>query len=70
MNKKELVITFITQGEKNFSLRIPNPKNDLNEGMVRPVAEQFIAGKIFRDKDPIQTVDSAHILTTTTDVIM
>ncbi|MDO5714750.1 MAG: DUF2922 domain-containing protein [Tissierellia bacterium] len=70
MNKKELVIHFVTEGEKNFTLRIPNPKDDLTEGIVRPIVEQMIADEIFRELDPIKIVESVHVLTTTTEPIM
>lgn len=70
MNKKELVINFITEAEKKFTLKLPNPKEGLEEGVVRPIVEQMVVDQIFRENDHIKTLESVSVLTTTVNPIM
>lgn len=66
--KKVLVLEFIDSAAKRFSLRIPDPKEDLTTGEVRAAMEDII------EKDPfvraLVSIDQAYIVTTTEEMLV
>ena len=67
-NAKKLVMVFATNGDKNVSLSVDNPKASLQEAQVKTAMETIIAQNIFapNDEDLVKCVE-AKIVTTNTN---
>ena len=67
-NAKKLVMVFATNGEKNVSLSVDNPKASLKEAQIKSAMETIVAQNIFapNGEDLIKCVE-AKIVTTNTN---
>ena len=67
-NAKKLVMVFATNGEKNVSLSVDNPKASLKEAQIKSAMETIVAQNIFapNGEDLIKCVE-AKIVNTNTD---
>ena len=67
-NAKKLVMVFATNGEKNVSLSVDNPKASLQETQIKSAMETIVAQNIFapNDEDLVRCVE-AKIVTTNTN---
>ena len=67
-NAKKLVMVFATNGEKNVSLSVDNPKASLKEAEIKSAMETIVAQNIFapNGEDLVKCVE-AKIVTTNTN---
>ena len=67
-NAKKLVMVFATNGEKNVSLSVDNPKASLKEAQIKSAMETIVAQNIFapNGEDLVKCVE-AKIVNTNTD---
>ena len=67
-NAKKLVMVFATNGEKNVSLSVDNPKASLKEAQIKSAMETIVAQNIFapNGEDLTKCVE-AKIVNTNTD---
>ena len=67
-NAKKLVMIFATDGDKNVSLSVDNPKASLNETQIKSAMETIVAQNIFapNGEDLVRCVE-AKIVTTNTN---
>ena len=67
-NAKRLVMVFATNGDKNVSLSVDNPKASLQEAQVKTAMETIITQNIFapNGEDLVKCVE-AKIVTIKTD---
>jgi hypothetical protein len=67
-NAKKLVMVFATNGDKNVSLSVDNPKASLQEAQVKTAMETIITQNIFapNGEDLVKCVE-AKIVTTNTN---
>ena len=65
---KKLVMVFGTDGDKNVSLSVDNPKSNLDESTIKGAMETIVAQNIFvpNGEQLIKLVE-AKIVTTNTD---
>ena len=67
-NAKKLVMVFATDGDKNVSLSVDNPKSSLNETQIKSAMETIVAQNIFApNKEDLVRCVEAKIVTTNTN---
>lgn len=67
-NAKKLVMVFATDGDKNVSLSVDNPKASLQEAQIKTAMEAIVTQNIFapNGEDLVKCVE-AKIVTTNTN---
>ena len=67
-NAKKLVMVFATNGDRNVSLSVDNPKASLGEAQIKSAMETIVAQNIFapNEEDLVRCVE-AKIVTTNTN---
>ena len=67
-NAKKLVMVFATNGDRNVSLSVDNPKASLGEAQIKSAMETIVAQNIFapNGEDLVKCVE-AKIVTTNTN---
>ena len=67
-NAKKLVMVFATNGDRNVSLSVDNPKASLGEAQIKSAMETIVAQNIFapNGEDLVRCVE-AKIVTTNTN---
>ena len=67
-NAKKLVMVFATNGDKNVSLSVDNPKASLQEAQIKSAMETIVAQNIFApNKEDLVRCVEAKIVTTNTN---
>ena len=64
MNNYQLECVFKTQGEKNFTLRLYDVKQDLDASTVTGVMDRLIEDQLFGKEDIIASKMSANLIET------
>ena len=68
-NAKKLVMVFATNGEKNVSLSVDNPKASLKEAQIKSAMETIVAQNIFapNGEDLVKCVEAKLVTTNTNE---
>ena len=67
-NAKKLVMVFATDGDRNVSLSVDNPKSSLKETQIKSAMETIVAQNIFAPAgEQLVSLVEAKIVVTNTD---
>ena len=66
---KKLMMTFKTSADKNISLSIDNPRDDINETEIKSAMDLVVEKNIFapNGSDIVATVEAKVVVTDTTE---
>lgn len=69
MDKKYLNLTFVDEGQKQATLRVNTPKDNLDGNTAKAGAQAIVASGIFRAKGKFVAAQKAELVTVTSDTL-
>lgn len=68
-NTKKLVMVFATDGDRNVSLSVDNPKDNLTEALIKTTMETIVTANIFSPggEDIVKCVEAKIVSTNTNE---
>ncbi len=70
MKDTQIHCKFTTKTGKNFLLRIPDAKGDLDGETVTQAMKDLVASQIFGKEDPLQVAQNAYLVETEKTLII
>ena len=69
MDKKVLVMTFADSTNKDFNLRVDEPKEGLAEAEIRTSMDTILASNVFPQEGQLSKTKKAEIIVTTSNIL-
>ena len=69
MEKKYLTLTFADENQKRASLRVNNPKDDLDETTAKQGADSIVQSGVFRAGGRFTAAQKGELVTVTSNVL-
>lgn len=69
MEKKVLVMTFVDNKEKDFSLRLDNPAEGLTQDQINPVMSAIVSSNVFPQEGSLVAPKKAELVVTTNQLL-